>query len=76
MTCSKCHLFNSPRWLHHLWTQHGLDCWPSVAGETCRHSLPHTNTPRERAWLSQEGRGGAWVPGTPYLQSEMSSSIS
>lgn len=56
MTCSKCHLFNSPRWLRHLWTQHGLDCWPSVAGETCCRSPPHTNTPRERASLSQEGR--------------------
>lgn len=71
MTCSKCHLFNSPRWLHHLWTQHGLDCWPSVAGETCRCSPPHTNTPRERASWSQEGGRGH-----PYLQSAMSSSIS
>ena len=62
MTCSKCHLFNSLCWLHHLWTQHGLDCWPSVAGATCRHSAPHTNTPRERASLSQEGGRGGQAP--------------
>ena len=74
MTCSKCLLFNSPRWLHHLWTQHGLDCWPSVAGETCRRSPPHTNTPGKGP--GQPEAEGAWMPGTPYLQPAMSSSIS
>lgn len=61
MTCSKCHLFNSPRWLRHLWTQRRWTAGQAGPGDVPPLTATHEHS-RERAWLSQEGGRGCPAP--------------